>query len=182
MNLDEAITQAEEAAARSEADNGPSDDDTVGYRQLAARLKELKEYRARYGKGITQDEMDEALAANEAINFDGFEDAVVGVVERFSSGPLILYNRARCIEILREQSEMNHGEAEEFFEFNSIGCWAGDGTPCFHLPRSQGTLMDTVTIIFLLVVQLWILGPYLAAWLLRPLIKDVEGLRTPPSE
>jgi hypothetical protein len=26
---------------------------------------------------------------------------------------------------------MSHEEAEEFFEFNVIGSWVGDYTPCF---------------------------------------------------
>lgn len=70
----------------------------------------------------------------EAILFDGYEDALIGYIERFSeSGHILvaLYDRAKCIEILIERDGMSHEEAEEFFSFNTEGCYAGPHTPAF---------------------------------------------------
>lgn len=67
----------------------------------------------------------------EAILFDGYEDALVGVVERFGVAPIALYDRARCIRVLVERDGMTEEEAEEFFSFNTEGCWAGEHTPAF---------------------------------------------------
>jgi len=71
--------------------------------------------------------------------FDGFEDAVVGVARQFTGRPLVVYDRDKCIEVLVEQG-MDHDEAEEYFQFNTEGCWAGDSTPLIMV--SIETLKD----------------------------------------
>lgn len=71
------------------------------------------------------------LEDSESLFAEGFEEAVIGIVERFNSGPLVLYDRPKCIQILKNRDGMTHEEAEEFFEYNVIGSWVGDGTPCF---------------------------------------------------
>lgn len=58
-----------------------------------------------------------------------FEDAIVGIAERIGSDPLILLDKEKCIEILMEN--MDREEAEEYFEFNILGSWVGEGTPVF---------------------------------------------------
>ena len=58
-----------------------------------------------------------------------FEDAIVGCAERCGLLPVILLDRKKCIEILMK--DMDEEEAEEFFEFNVIGSWVGEGTPMF---------------------------------------------------
>ena len=70
----------------------------------------------------------------EAILFDGYEDALIGYVERFSSeGHLLvaLYDRAACIRLLVDRDGMSWEEAEEYFSFNTEGCYAGPHTPAF---------------------------------------------------
>lgn len=62
---------------------------------------------------------------------DGFEDAVIGYVERFGMTPLCLLDKDICIEILVCRDGMTEEEAEEYFDFNIIGAWLGDKTPCF---------------------------------------------------
>jgi len=61
----------------------------------------------------------------------GLEDAVIGMVERFGMAPLILLDREKCIKIFMDRDGMEYEEAEEFFDFNVIGAWMGEGTPCF---------------------------------------------------
>jgi hypothetical protein len=73
----------------------------------------------------------------EVILFDGFDDAILGVVDRFGQEPVVLYDRARCIEVLQERDGMEYDEAEEFFEFNVAGCYAGETTPAFAILWSR---------------------------------------------
>lgn len=68
----------------------------------------------------------------EALYPTGFENAIIGRVERFGMNPLILLDRDKCIDILVRRDGMEPDEAEEFFEINVIGAWMGDaGTPCY---------------------------------------------------
>jgi hypothetical protein len=69
----------------------------------------------------------------DALYPTGFENAIIGSVERYGMNPLILLDRDKCIEILIERDGMDHDEAKEFFEFNIIGAWMGEGTPCFAI-------------------------------------------------
>jgi hypothetical protein len=77
------------------------------------------------------DVVNEALEANQALLADGFEEALVGYVERFNSGPLALYDRQHCIRILMDRDGMTEEEADEFLQVNVIGAWVGDKTPAF---------------------------------------------------
>lgn len=63
-----------------------------------------------------------------------FDEAIVGIAERFGMNPVVCYDRSRCIDILAR--DMPREEAEEFFEFNTIGAWMGDCTPVFVDTRS----------------------------------------------
>jgi hypothetical protein len=58
-----------------------------------------------------------------------FDEAILGIAERFGMDPVVCYDRTRCIDILAR--DMPREEAEEFFEFNTIGAWMGDATPVF---------------------------------------------------
>jgi len=75
-----------------------------------------------------QDHNEEALLA------DGFEEAIIGIAERCGCPTLVAYDAARCIEILVERDGMSHEDAVEFFEFNTLGAWAGEHTPIYIWP------------------------------------------------
>lgn len=62
---------------------------------------------------------------------NGFDEAIVGYLERFGQQPVALYDRDKCISILIERDEMSYEEAVEFFEFNVIGSYVGEYTPAF---------------------------------------------------
>ena len=66
----------------------------------------------------------------EIILADGFEDAFVGVAERCGMGPVAVYDREKCIEVLM-RANIERDVAEEFFEFNVIGAHVGERTPMF---------------------------------------------------
>jgi|11BtaG_2_1085332.scaffolds.fasta_scaffold00084_10 hypothetical protein len=67
---------------------------------------------------------------HEMLLMDGYDDCLVGVVERFGQNPILCYSKDRVLRKL-ESDEMSRDEAEEFFYYNQIGAWWGDGTPCF---------------------------------------------------
>jgi hypothetical protein len=57
--------------------------------------------------------------------------AIIGYVERAGMQPQILLDRETCIKILIKEG-MSREDAEEYFEFNTIGSFMGeDATPCF---------------------------------------------------
>lgn len=67
----------------------------------------------------------------EALLADGFEDALIGVGRRCGQPTLAVYDVGKCVEILVDRDGMTHEEAIEFFEFNVVGAWVGEGTPMF---------------------------------------------------
>jgi hypothetical protein len=58
-----------------------------------------------------------------------YDEAIIGVAYRFGMMPVVAYDRTRVIDILAR--DMSREDAEEFFEFNTIGAWMGDSTPVF---------------------------------------------------
>lgn len=58
-----------------------------------------------------------------------FDEAIIGVAHRFGMDPVVAYDRTIVIDILARL--MTREEAEEFFEFNTVGAWMGDLTPIF---------------------------------------------------
>jgi hypothetical protein len=79
-----------------------------------------------------------AEAAPDALLADGFEDAILGIVERVGQPAIVIYDREKCIEILMADGT-DREEAEEYFEFNTSGAWVGNGTPGFlvRLPDAR---------------------------------------------
>ena len=61
---------------------------------------------------------------------DGYDDAIIGTVERFGdSETIILYDKEKVLETLMK--DMNREEAEEYFHYNILGAYVGEGTPAF---------------------------------------------------
>jgi|TARA_R100000005_G_C4910161_1_gene148219 hypothetical protein len=58
-----------------------------------------------------------------------FEPAIVGIAHRFGMDPVIAYNYDKVISILA--ADMGYEDAIDYFEYNVIGAWVGDGTPIF---------------------------------------------------
>ena len=66
----------------------------------------------------------------ETIVFPDLEQALVGVVSRFGQDDIACYDYHQVIEIYMQQG-MSYEEAVEYFDFNTIGSWLGETTPCF---------------------------------------------------
>jgi hypothetical protein len=80
--------------------------------------------------------VEELAELNEnAIVFDGIEPALIGWIERIGLEPIAVYDYDKVIECLIDKDEPNHEEAYEsaleWYGYNTLGTWAGDGTPCF---------------------------------------------------
>ena len=80
--------------------------------------------------GIRYMDRDLVAEANEDMLFaDGFDDALVGYIERAGMPSIACYDKDKCIEILAK--DMTHEEAVEYFYFNTAGAYVGENTPCF---------------------------------------------------
>ena len=70
--------------------------------------------------------------AEGAVLLDGLESAIVGIVEDFGSpGRKMLYSKQRILNILQERDLMTMGEAEEFYDYNILGLYAGEQNAVF---------------------------------------------------
>ena len=82
---------------------------------------------------ITPQELVELYPDQELLFADGFEAAIIGMIEGWRGGSrvaVVCYDYDTCIEILVERDGMDE-DAEEFFEFNVLGAYVGDLTPVF---------------------------------------------------
>lgn len=69
----------------------------------------------------------------ELLTADGFDEAILGVVQRMDTFA-VCYDQDKVIEILMR--DMTEEEAIEYFEFNIAGAWLGENTP-FFLKRME---------------------------------------------
>ena len=87
------------------------------------------------------EDVEEVLAENDACLLEPrneYDACIVGVGYRFSSGPLAVYSIPMVLKVM-EGWGMDQEEAEEYFNFNTLGAWMGDGTPMFIYPFSEDT-------------------------------------------
>jgi len=66
------------------------------------------------------------------LKMDGFNEAIIGEVMRYSD-TFILYDHQKVIEILMR--DMSEEDALDYWSFNQVGSWVGDGTPAFLMTR-----------------------------------------------
>lgn len=64
---------------------------------------------------------------------DGFDDCITGICKRCGQDDIIAYDTTKVIAKLVAQG-MDEGEAWEYFEFNIVGAYMGEMTPCFISP------------------------------------------------
>jgi hypothetical protein len=62
---------------------------------------------------------------------NGFDDAIMGIVERYGMNPVVLYNKNKCLKILQKRDGMTESEAIDFYYYNIVGAYMGEHTPCF---------------------------------------------------
>ena len=72
---------------------------------------------------------EELLLLGEGDERERFIPAILGIAHRFGMQPIVAYDYRKVIEIFAE--DMSHEEAQEYFDYNVIGAWLGEGTPIF---------------------------------------------------
>jgi len=71
------------------------------------------------------------LGVESALTMDGFDDCVIGVLERFGMEPIVLYDKRKVIQKLMDEGCDDYEGALEYYEHNQLGAWYGDKTPGF---------------------------------------------------
>ena len=64
------------------------------------------------------------------MQMDGYDDCVVGTVTRFGISPVLCYDLHKVIAKMVADG-MDEEEAYEYYNFNMLGAWVGEGTPAF---------------------------------------------------
>ena len=65
----------------------------------------------------------------DLMRMDGFDDAILGVVERIGL-QTVCYDLNKVISMLMEQG-MDEQDAWDWYQFNMVGAWVGEATPVF---------------------------------------------------
>lgn len=65
-----------------------------------------------------------------------FDHAIVGVVYGFGQEPAVLYDEAAVLRAMM-QSGMTFDDAEEYFDYNTVGAYLGPATPRFLIRRGD---------------------------------------------
>ena len=84
----------------------------------------IKKDGAEYTKKLLAAEINE-----EMLFADGFDDALIGYIERAGMPSIACYDKLKCVEILSDS--MPYEDAFEYFYFNVLGAYVGENTPCF---------------------------------------------------
>ena len=79
---------------------------------------------------------------DEAVMFDGLDDAVVGIGVRCGQPAIVVYDRSRIVRILVDRDGMTDEEACEFCSFNIECGWLGPRTPIVVEMIHQGRQDD----------------------------------------
>jgi len=56
---------------------------------------------------------------------------VIGYFRRCGQPTVVAYDAEKCIKKMIDRDGMTEEEAIEYFEFNVVGAWVGEGTPAF---------------------------------------------------
>ena len=80
---------------------------------------------------IREDILDQFGDDAETMLFaDGFDDAIIGVGNKFGDQLCAIYDTDKVIDILMKEG-MDYAEAMEHFDFNIAGSYVGEQTPIF---------------------------------------------------
>jgi len=69
--------------------------------------------------------------AEGAVRLDGLDKAIIGITEEFGGNKRLLYSKIEILNILMTRDGMTHSEAEEFYDYNILGLYAGEQNPIF---------------------------------------------------
>jgi hypothetical protein len=87
-----------------------------------------------YVKNLKMGEIkDNELIEPSYIKADGFDDCLIGLGFKFGNRGTLIYDQAKVIQKLIDNSEgkMTEDEAFEYYEFNILGAYVGENMPIF---------------------------------------------------
>jgi len=79
---------------------------------------------------------------------DGFDEAIIGSITSYGRGETVLYSTQKIIEVMMERDGMTAEDAMEFFNFNILGSYNGNGMPAFLNDHVEPLEFDDNGIIF----------------------------------
>ena len=62
---------------------------------------------------------------------DGFDEAIIGSITSYGRGETVLYSTQKILEVMMERDGMTAEDAMEFFNYNILGSYNGNGMPAF---------------------------------------------------
>tara|TARA_Y100000310_G_scaffold276278_1_gene293298 strand:+ start:170 stop:436 length:267 start_codon:yes stop_codon:yes gene_type:complete len=71
------------------------------------------------------------IGVESALVMDGYDDCVIGVMERYGMEPIVIYDKASVIQRLMDEGCDSYEGALEYYEFNQLGGFHGPKTPGF---------------------------------------------------
>lgn len=77
---------------------------------------------------------DESEGSSKALIANGYNEAIIGIVDRYSNAiktPVLAYSISRMLDIIVNRDGMDYDDALEYLEFNVLDAWMGDGTPIY---------------------------------------------------
>jgi len=78
----------------------------------------------------------------DLLTMDGFDDAILGVVERIGT-QAICYSERKIINILVARDSCSVEDAYDYFQFNIMGAYVGEHTPFVMMDVMVGYEGDT---------------------------------------
>ena len=79
---------------------------------------------------------------------DGFDEAIVGSITSYGRGETVLYSTQKILEIMMERDGMTEEDAIDFFNYNILGSYNGNGMPAFLNDHVEPLEFDDNGIIF----------------------------------
>jgi hypothetical protein len=64
---------------------------------------------------------DALQACGEVATADGFDDAIIGIIESYGMGEKVLYDLDKVLVILQERDGMSYEEACDYYAYNMLG-------------------------------------------------------------
>ena len=66
------------------------------------------------GKILNRGEIEHLLGETDALRVDGFDEAILGVCERFDTSPVVAYDVDKCLQILVKGGDVLEGSERIF--------------------------------------------------------------------
>ena len=79
---------------------------------------------------LTREQLVELADDPELLFADDFDEAMIGVATRCGQKTIVVYDLAKCIDVLTAQG-LAYEDAVEHLDYNTLGAWVGDRTPIF---------------------------------------------------